>query len=106
MTSEIDKNVSATKLIVLDPDQAPQTKHASAADDRARRAKERDAHAVRWKTIQEIGGKDAWIAAELHAKGVAVDVDPATLTDADKGSFKERKKAEAKEKRALEKLVY
>jgi RNA-directed DNA polymerase len=106
MTSEIDKNVSATKLIVLDPDQAPQTKHASAADDRARRAKERDAHAVRWKAIQEIGGKDAWIAAELHAKGVAVDVDPATLTDADKGSFKERKKAEAKEKRALEKLVY
>ncbi len=106
MTSEIDKNVSATKLIVLDPDQAPQPKGASAADDRARRAKERDAHAVRWKGIQDIGGKDAWIAAELRAKGLSVDVDPATLTDADKGSFKERKKAEAKEKRALEKLVY
>jgi len=106
MTSEIDKNVSATKLVMLDPDQAPQPKREHGAEDRARRAKEREAHANRWKAIQDLGGKDAWIAAELRAKGLAVDVDPATLTDADKGSFKERKKAEAKEKRALEKLVY
>ena len=106
MATGIEKTVSATPLVVLAPEQVAHAKDDKRAEERAKRAKERDEHIARWKAIHEAGGKDAWVAAELRAKGLVVDQDTATLTDADKGSYKERKKAEAKERRALEKLVW
>ena len=39
--------------------------------------------------------------AELRQKGLAVDTDPASLSEGEKGAYKERKKAEAQERRAL-----
>ncbi len=108
MTSKIDKNVTSTGLQVLDPMTV-----ARVAPDPARRAEERrkrqDAlaeDAVRWKAIVDAGSKEAWIEGELRGKGLLVDVDPSTLTDADKTSFKERKKAEAQARRDLEKLAW
>jgi RNA-directed DNA polymerase len=108
MATEIEKNVPATPLVILSPEQVAQRKEdqAKRAEERARRAKERDEHAARWKAIQEAGGKEAWIAAELRARGLVVDQEGGAVQDADKNAYKERKKAEAKEKRALEKLAW
>lgn len=107
MSAESERTVTATPLVVIDPDKLAKggtDERAKAA--RAARAAERAAHAARWKAIQEAGGEDAWIDAELRAKGLFVDADPSTLSDAEKGSFKERKKAEAAEKKNLRKLVW
>ncbi len=117
MASEIEKSVPATPLAILTPDEiARAKKDEERAAQRLKRAKERDEHIARWKAIQEAGGKDEWIAAELRAKGLVVDhprdatgavaQEGAPIPDGDKTSFKERKKAEAKEKRALEKLAW
>jgi len=106
MASEIGNSVPATPLVVLAPEQVAHANDDKRAEERAKRAKERDEHIARWKAIQEAGGKDAWIAAELRSKGLVVDEQGAQVADSDKASFKERKKAEAKEKRALEKLAW
>jgi hypothetical protein len=109
MASEIGKSVPATPLAVLSPEQVARPKddeRDARARERARRQKERDEHIARWKAIGEAGGKDQWIAAELRSKGLVVDEQGSEVADADKTSFKERKKAEAKEKRALEKLAW
>jgi hypothetical protein len=102
MSGESDRTVPATALVVLDA--AP----ARVRDDRARaaRAEERQKARIRWQAITDAGGTAQWVESELRAKGLFVDTDPSTLTDADKGSFKERKKKEAEERRALEKLAY
>lgn len=114
MSGESDRTVSATALVVLDPDAAG--KAATGADEaaalerakaaRAARADERRLAAARWKAITEAGGEQAWIEAELRAKGLVVDTDAATLSDADKAAYKERKKAEAAERRALAKAAW
>ncbi len=106
MASEIEKSVPATPLVVLTPEQVAASKDEKRAEDRQKRAKERDEHIARWKAIQEAGGKDAWITSELRAKGLVVDTEGAAVPDTDKAAFKERKKAEAREKRALEKLAW
>ena len=108
MSGESDRTVAATALVVVDPDRplaANAEERARARAARGQRAEERQRAAVRWKAIVEAGGEDAWIAFELRQKGLFVDVDPATLSDAEKGAYKERKKAEALETRALRKLA-
>jgi RNA-directed DNA polymerase len=107
MSGESDRTVPATALVVVDPDKL--AKIASEDVERAKAARkarqaERQEAMNRWKAIVDAGGSEAWITAELRQKGLAVDVDPSTLTDADKSSYKERKKAEAQERRALVKL--
>ncbi|MFO0555014.1 MAG: reverse transcriptase family protein [Polyangiaceae bacterium] len=104
MSGESDRTVAATPLAVLDPDSLPRTP----ADDRAKAARAarleaRSDDAVRWKAIEEAGGTDAWVNAELRKKGLLVDE---SSPDGDKASFKERKKAEAEARRALLKLVW
>jgi hypothetical protein len=111
LSGESDRTVAATPLVILDPDTRPRAAADAAAVERARKARaarleERRAHAARWKAIGEAGGEDAWIEAELRAKGLVVDTDPADLGDAEKGAYKERKKAEAQERRALRKLAW
>ncbi|MCC6552251.1 MAG: RNA-directed DNA polymerase [Polyangiaceae bacterium] len=56
--------------------------------------------------MTEAGGIDAWVSAQLAAKGLAVTGDPASMSDRERGQYKERKKAEAKERRALRKLAW
>ncbi len=111
MATEIEKSVSATPLVILTPEElAALHKDEKLAHDRvearAKRSKERDEHAARWKAIQDAGGKDEWIAAELRVKSLVVDAEGGAVADADKAAFKERKKAEAREKRALGKLAW
>lgn len=107
MSGESERTVPATALVVVDPEKLS----AAPADERTRaarklRSQEREKHALRWKAIEEAKGRDAWVEAELRARGLTVDTDPSTLSDADKSAFKERKKAEATERRALRKLAW
>lgn len=106
MSSEIEKSVTNTPLLVVAP---PELTLATeeAKKKRAERVREREEHALRWKAIVEAGGADAWIATQLAAKGLTDQTaDPSALEGASKAAFKERKKAEAREKRALKKLVW
>jgi RNA-directed DNA polymerase len=107
MSGESDRTVPATPLVILDP-ATPVAKGDAEAAKRARaaRAEERQKAKLRWQAIGEAGGTEAWIEGELRGKGLLVDADPSTLSDAEKASYKERKKKEAEERRALEKLAY
>jgi hypothetical protein len=108
MSGESDKTVVATNLVVVDPDKAakatPEERERAKAAREARAEQRRQA-AVRWKAIAEAGGVDAWTDAELRQRGLFVDTDPAELSDAEKGAYKEKKRAEAVERRALAKLA-
>ncbi len=105
MSGESDRTVQSTGLVVLDPDAARKALDPRAKALRAERDEERRVSALRWKAIEEAGGESAWIDSELLAKGLFVDQDPATLTDSERGAYKEKKKAEAEERRALVKLA-
>jgi RNA-directed DNA polymerase len=103
MSGESERTVTVTPLVIVEPDAAPKAKGDEGAKAaREARLVEREAHARRWKAIQEAGGSDAWVEAEIAAKGLAVDADP----EADKASFKEKKKAEAAERRRLRQQIW
>jgi RNA-directed DNA polymerase len=108
MSGESDRTVPATSLVIVAPDKLPLAsteERARAKAARDARAQERAKASIRWKAIVEAGGSEAWVQAELRQKGLAVDTDPASLLEGDKAAFKERKKAEAQERRALIKLA-
>ncbi|MEQ1502248.1 MAG: reverse transcriptase family protein, partial [Myxococcota bacterium] len=73
---------------------------------RALRAAARAEHVARWKAVVDAGGGDAYVDAELRSRGLTVDEDPSTLSDAQKSAYKERKKAEASAKRDLRRAVW
>lgn len=107
MSGESDRIVPATNLVFVDPNKQAEPSaaaRASAKAARLARAEDRRVAAARWKAIAEAGGAEAWIDAELRAAGLTVDVDPSTLDGAEKTAYKERKKAEAAERRRLTKL--
>jgi RNA-directed DNA polymerase len=107
MSGESDKTVSATPILVVAPDKLPKKgaeDRERAKTERTSRIEERRKAALLWKSISEAGGGDAWIASELRRRGLTVDTDPDSLGD-DKTSYKERKKAEAAERRVLQKDV-
>ncbi len=106
MSAETDRNVTATPLVVIAADAVVLAKDERSREHRHARALEREAHAARWKAIEDAGSEDQWIDLELRAKGLFVDADPATLSDSDKGGYKEKKRAEAAEKRRLRKLAW
>jgi hypothetical protein len=95
--------VPASTPVVVSEDRG-NAPSALSDDERARRQRDRDAHVLRWKKIGEAGGAEKWIVAELAAKGLLVDDSPAAKSD--KAAYKERKKAEAAEKRALSRLAW
>jgi RNA-directed DNA polymerase len=108
MSGQSDKTVLATSLTIVDPERLPKPDTEERERERvarARRAAERQQAAVRWQAMVDAGGGEAWIAQELRQKGLLVDVDPSSLSDAEKGSYKERKKAEAQARRELAKLA-
>lgn len=109
MSVDRETTVASTALVVL----APETREPSSDEIRARlaaerkkRAAEREEHARLWKEIDEAGGRDAWIEAQLAQKGLLVSVDPSELSEADKSGFKEKKRAEAVERVRLAKLAW
>lgn len=84
---------------VVDPNARP----TPVAYDDARRAEVRrllDERLLRWKEIREAGSIDAWVRAQLVARGFRPD-EPVPTAEADKKAFKERKAAERAEKKAL-----
>jgi hypothetical protein len=106
MSSEIEKSVTNTPLaIVAPPGFTPASDEAK--KQRAERAARRDEHVQRWKAIVEAGGADKWLEAQIAQKGLTdATADPSALEGASKAAFKERKKAEARERRALKKLIW
>lgn len=72
----------------------------------AERRRAREERVARWKAITEAGGIDMWVAAQLVALGLAESGDPGKMSDRERAQYKERKKAEAKERRALRRLAW
>jgi RNA-directed DNA polymerase len=106
MTAKLESHVPAAPP---QPATAPQPTPASpaVAAQREARRQQHEALMIRWKAIQEAGGKDEWVRQQLVAKGVAAEeVDFEELTEKQKSAWKEKKKAEAGERRALERQVW
>jgi RNA-directed DNA polymerase len=81
--------------------------YARTAEQTARLAAQRHERAALWTAVQEAGGIAAWVRAELGKKGVSTEgLDPAALSDRQKGAFKEKKRAEAEARRALKRLAW
>ncbi len=76
------------------------------AKEKERAVAARAARVARQTAIDEAGNIKKWVHAELVKGGQYVAEDPATLTDAQKKTYKERKKAEASETRRLQKLAW
>jgi hypothetical protein len=96
--------VSAAAPVDKEPVVAP--KPELTEEQLAARAKAHEERVQRWKQITEAGGVDEWVRGELRKKGLLVESDPSRMSDREKGSFKEQKKVEAQEKRALKKLAW
>ena len=106
MSANTERTVTTTAVVIADKDATS----AGHGDDRAKearrlRAAQRDASIVLQRTILEAGGESAWVTAELRAKGLFVDEEPSTLSEADKPAWKEKKRAETVEKRRLTKAA-
>jgi RNA-directed DNA polymerase len=104
MTARLETFVpSAAPVALAEP---PPTPGLSEARREARRQEE-SARLARWKAVEEAGGPEAWVEAELKAKGLGPEhEDPSGLSEKEKAAWKEKKKAEAAERRALERLAW
>src|SRR5690242_742336 len=106
MTSKLESYVPAAPP---QPGTSPQPGTPSPATlaQREARRQEREALLARWKAIQEAGGREEWVRQQLVAKGVAAEeVDFEELSEKQKAAWKEKKKAEAVERRALERQAW
>ncbi len=103
MASKLETMVSAAAPVEAE---LPPPKPQLTEEQLAARAKALDERVQRWKHVTEAGGVDEWVRAELRKKGLLVEADPSKLSDREKGSFKEQKKVEAAERRALKKLAW
>jgi hypothetical protein len=104
VTAKIDTTVRAAPPVVLPITTTPPAHEAKGATEERRRLHEE--RVARWKAIAEAGGLDAWVEAELKARGVLTTGDPSTMSDKERSQYKERKKAEAKEKRILRRQAW
>nr|AAA66173.1 reverse transcriptase [Melittangium lichenicola] len=105
MTAKLESFVPAAP-----PQRAPEVTPAAAPNTVAKREAAKAAHdalLTRWKAITEAGGTDEWVHAQLVAKGaLAEEVDFSSLKEKEKTAWKEKKKAEAVERRALERQAH
>ncbi len=86
------------------PTEAQKLARAEAA---ARSAELHKALCARWETIAAAGGTEAWVLAELKARGLYTPPPgPEGVSDKDRATYKARKKAEAVERKALGKLAW
>ncbi len=107
MTAPFDSNLPAD-LPVLVAESGPDRRSASKQNTGSvSSAALREERRALWKTIQEAGGIASWVRKELANKGVSTEgLDPSTLSDKQKGGFKEKKRAEAEARRALKRLAW
>src|SRR5215831_14570433 len=99
MTAPFDPHLPAAPPAPAAGDSHP-SPFARSPEKAARLAAQREERATLWKAIQEAGGIAGWVRAELGKKGVSTEgVDPAALTDKQKGAYKEKKRAEAEARR-------
>lgn len=103
MTAKIAPIVQAAQPAVLPITTPPAVKPERSPEERRKALEER---AARWKTITEAGGIDAWVEAQLASRGLLAAGDPAKMSDKERSQWKERKKAEVKERRALRRLAW
>ena len=100
------------KLESYVPAASPRTAEAPAAQgprpDSEREARQRQAQALltRWKALQDAGGTEAWVEAELKARGLWAGELDEDASEKAKKAWKEKKKAEATERRNLEKQAW
>jgi hypothetical protein len=73
--------------------------------ERERRAKVHDERLSCWKAIEEAGGIADWIAQELRNKGLSTEGLEAP-TDRERAQYKAKKKAEAEERRKLQRRAW
>lgn len=106
MTAKLETFVPAAAPVVV-PAPAPAPASANGVAQREVNQREHQARLARWKAIEEAGGQDAWVDAELKAKGLTPEhEDPSELSEKEKAAWKEKKKAEAAERRALKRLAW
>ncbi|HEY0095690.1 MAG TPA: reverse transcriptase family protein [Archangium sp.] len=104
MTAKLETFVPAAAPVVVP---APAPASANVVAQREVSQREEQARLARWKAIEDAGGQDAWVEAELKAKGLAPEhEDPSGLSEKEKTAWKEKKKAEAAERRALQRLAW
>ncbi|MBU8898467.1 RNA-directed DNA polymerase [Corallococcus sp. H22C18031201] len=106
MTAKLESFVpAAPPQAIATP--TPVTPTAQALVQRETRQAARAAVLARWKAITEAGGQDEWVHQQLVARGaLAEEVDFSSLKEKEKTAWKEKKKAEATERRALKRLAY
>lgn len=109
MTAKIDATVQARAPVVL-PLATPPAAGAAARGGGGSSVEERrlahEERVARWKAIAEAGGIDAWVSAELTARGAVATGDPKAMSDRERAQWKERKKVEARERRSLRRLAW
>ncbi|WP_437726702.1 reverse transcriptase family protein [Sorangium sp. So ce861] len=105
MTAKIDATVPARAPVVL-PLATPPAPFAAARGGAEERRLAHEERVARWKAIAEAGGIDAWVSAELVARGAVATGDPKAMSDRERAQWKERKKVEARERRALRRLAW
>ncbi|WP_437613037.1 reverse transcriptase family protein [Sorangium sp. So ce834] len=105
MTAKIDATVPARAPVVL-PLATPPAPFAAARGSAEERRLAHEERVARWKAIAEAGGIDAWVSAELAARGAVATGDPKAMSDRERAQWKERKKVEARERRALRRLAW
>ena len=105
MTAKLESFVPAAPPQAV-ADTAPAAPPNSVAKREAAKAAH-DALITRWKAITEAGGADEWVQAQLVSKGALADeVDFSSLKEKEKTAWKEKKKAEAVERRALKRQAH
>ncbi len=110
MTARIDTYVKAAgpTLGTQTSGTAAQPRSAGSrlpADERARRDQLAQERVTCWQGISEAGGIEKWIAQELRNKGLSTEgLD--SPSDSEKAQYKAKKKAEAEERRKLERRAW
>lgn len=105
MTAKIAPIVQAAQpaILPINVGRDPSITTPPAPEERRKAHEER---AARWKAIAEAGGIDAWVQAQLASRGLLAAGDPSAMSDRERAQWKERKKAEVKERRALRRLAW
>jgi hypothetical protein len=101
MTAKLETFVPAAAPQAV-PAPAPTPDSPNAVSQREVRRRDAEAVRARWKAIEEAGGSEAWVQAQLQARGLVPEhEDPSGLKEKEKAAWKEKKKAEAAERRVL-----
>jgi hypothetical protein len=86
---------------------APAAPAPNAVSQRETRRAAHEALLARWKAITEAGGTDSWVQGQLVSRGHAVgDLDFSRASEKEKNAWKEKKKAEAAERRNLQRQAH